>query len=181
VILTAPWPEAAPLVNPWLHTLDESERQRLQGIRYAPCLGLELVLEGNPQVSAPGLVFMPYAEVACVADQGAKGLRGGQGGLVMLCSPEYSERRFKESDAILLPDLLALAQPWLGSVAIKSVRISRWHHARVTQAFGSPYLALPTPAPLVLCGDGFAGPRIEAAFTSGWQAGVEVKRILGGK
>ncbi len=176
VIATPPWPVLQPQLSAFLPGLSEQQRQGLAGITYAPSLVLDLLLQGKAIVPPPGLIFMPSPEIVCIADQGAKGLMQGEGGLVVLASPEYSLRHFSRDEKELREDLLALAKPWIGEAVVKSARLVKWQHARVTQSFGQPWLGLATSSPFLICGDGFGGARVEGAFQSGWQAGVELAK-----
>lgn len=185
VLLTAPWPVSEALIAPWLTHLPESRQQKLAEIAYAPCLVLEAETQGNLNVTHPGLQFMPTPDIACIADQGQKGLSPG---LVMLMSPEFSLRHAGRSESECLSLLLEKAKPWLGEARIEKTRVRYWPHARVTQAFDRPYLTIPVTSqtsenasampPLMVCGDGFGGPRMEGAFQSGWQAGVALAQLL---
>jgi renalase len=186
VVLTAPWPVSQTLVTPWLPTLSDEARKSLAAIRYAPCLVLEVETEGNLHVSQPGLHFMPSPEIACVADQGQKGLSPG---LVMLMSPEYSETHAHETEREWLPALLEKAKPWLGTARVRHASVRYWPHARVMQAYGEPFVSFmnavanasaPVGTPLWVCGDGFGGARVEGAFLSGWHTGMDLARNLNG-
>lgn len=176
VLATPPWPTLESKLGRFLLGLSEQERQGLAGIAYAPCLVLSLILAGKTRVPSPGLLFMPAPEIGCIADQGAKGLAQGEGGLVLLASPEYSLQHYDRGEKEGSDALLALAKPWLGDASVKSIRVAKWKYARVTQSFGQPWLGLATAAPLLICGDGFGGARVEGAFQSGWQAGLELAK-----
>jgi renalase len=188
VLLTPPWPLIRAMVEPHLQGVATQKPilERLASIRYAPCLVLEM--EGDPErrpgfndgceVRAPGLEFMTQPDVVCIADQSSKKLSGRGMRLIMLMTPEFSETHWQLSDAELLPLLKAKARTWIGDSSPLEMRIGRWPYARVMQSFGDPFLDCGASAPLLIAGDGFAGARVEGAFTSGWHAGVDLASRL---
>lgn len=76
VLITAPWPDAQPLVQKHLagSALNAETQVALASIRYAPCLVLEVEWNGGSDGRDLGLQFMPSPDIVCIADQRSKGL-----------------------------------------------------------------------------------------------------------
>ena len=64
------------------------------------------------------------------------------------------------------------ARPWLGDARVVESQLKRWRFATPQTIWPEPLLVArrTAPAPLVLAGDAFAGPRVEGAALSGLAA-----------
>lgn len=189
IIVTAPWPVIEDWVRPWLQraALSNETQGALASIRYAPCLVLVVEWNGDSEARASGLEFMPHPDIVCIADQASKGMPGEGSALVFLMTPEFSQAHWHRDENELQSELLETVKPWLGAKLATSpslattthVSLQRWPHARVTQAFGKPFLNCETTIPLYVAGDGFGGARVEGAFMSGWEAGKALAKQWG--
>jgi predicted NAD/FAD-dependent oxidoreductase len=93
-------------------------------------------------------------------------------------SPAFSRAYLEAEPKDWVDDLVAAAQPHLGSVVIKATG-HRWRFAQPQTTLSSGCEVLDGPAPIVLAGEVFAGARVEGAFTSGAAAAAELIERLG--
>jgi hypothetical protein len=61
----------------------------------------------------------------------------------------------------------------LGASA-RTFQVHGWRYSKPMQTHERPCLIVSESPPLVLAGDGFAGPRVEGAALSGWAAAEAV-------
>ena len=179
LILTPPYP----VLRPWLESvwpkIPNEDQQALENIRYLPCLCLAVELDGPSAIASPGYALMPHADINWVTDNRSKGLSQSTV-LTVLASPEFSEQNFNEPESAITAALIER----LGSLIPSETRMMhaalyRWPYSRVAQDFGKPFYRIPGLPPLYLAGDGFAGARVEGAFTSGFEAGNALAQELG--
>ena len=70
-------------------------------------------------------------------------------------------------------------EPWLAPGAqLHPITLKRWPNAIPLGLYPARYLMLEAPAPLLLAGDAFNGPRVEGAVLSGWAAADALLRSL---
>jgi hypothetical protein len=70
--------------------------------------------------------------------------------------------------------LLGAAAAWLGE-GILACQVHGWRYSKPRQADGPPCLTVNRDPPLVVAGDGFAGPRVEGAALSGRAAAEAIR------
>ncbi len=164
VVVTTPLPQAFALLVDSGITLDES----LMLTEYDRTVAWLAVLDRPPQIVAPGGVQAPTPEVAFVADNQAKGVSAVPA-ITLHASAGWSEQHWDLDHDVLLDLLGSLAAPWLGSAVAVEAQVKKWR-------FATPRTSWPDPCwssadgTIVLAGDVFAGPRLEAAHNSGLAA-----------
>jgi renalase len=168
LLLTCPVPQACALIHAYLPTDHD-----LHQVTYAPNITLQL------QTSQA--LHQPYRStegcIGWVADNAVKWPNSAATThyWTVQSTPAFAEKHWDLDDATLtqmmlkaLVEQLGLSEPtWTVS------RLKRWRYAFVTQAYSLPYYAHPQ-LPLWLAGDGFVGPRLEAA----WQSGQAVAKSM---
>lgn len=165
VIVTTPTPQAFGfLMNVGLE-LPES----LRGGDYVRTLGLLAVLDSDSHaVPAPGGVQEPDGTFQFIGDNKAKGISPVPA-LTFHFSPAFSAAHFDDR----LDDLHALltehVRPWLGGARITESQVKKWRFATPLAVHPDPCWESPDGR-IVLAGDAFAGPRVEAAVLSGLAA-----------
>ncbi len=164
VVVTAPLPQTSVLLADSGIELDD----RLLGIEYDRTIALLATLDRPPLIAAPGGVQRPNDAVAFVADNVAKGVSATPA-ITLHASPAWSQTHWDCDAAEVAHALVDLARPWLGDAVIREAQVKKWR-------FATPRTPWPDPCwvsddgGIVLAGDAFAGPRIEAAYNSGLAA-----------
>ena len=162
VVITAPAPQAAALLGTE-HPLAKAMAQ----VRYAPCLTLMAA------TTAPG-PFVTRKDaadpLAWIAQDNSKPGRPVSDSFtwVAQASETFSSAHLEGDAGAMVALMLPLLCDRLGLGAhhITHAVAHRWRYARVTTALGQPFLRT-ADGTLYLGGDGYLGPRVEAAWTSG--------------
>jgi predicted NAD/FAD-dependent oxidoreductase len=79
--------------------------------------------------------------------------------------------------------LIDAVRPWIDGdprTAVVERSIHRWKFATPTKILPDPFVAVSWAPPILCCGDAFAGPRVEGAFSSGVAAGTMLVDRLAG-
>jgi diaminohydroxyphosphoribosylaminopyrimidine deaminase/5-amino-6-(5-phosphoribosylamino)uracil reductase len=79
--------------------------------------------------------------------------------------------------------LIDAVRPWIDGdprTAVVERSIHRWKFATPTTILPDPFVAVSWAPPILCCGDAFAGPRVEGAFSSGVAAGTMLVGRLAG-
>jgi predicted NAD/FAD-dependent oxidoreductase len=170
VVITTPLPQAAALMVTAGIDLDE----RLLHTEYDCTIALLATLDRPAILDFPGAVQRPNDDVSFVADNLAKGVSAAPA-LTLHASAAWSERHWAHDPADVMDSLVGLAGPWLGGATIGAAQMKRWR-------FATPRTSWPDdcwvsdPGGIVLAGDAFNGPRIEAAHNSGLAAAQALLR-----
>ena len=178
VLLTAPVPQSLALVETGDWRVPEPLRARLAALSYDPCLALLLVLDRASRMPLGGHVLPPpEAEpLAWLADNHQKGVSPHAHAVTLLGTPAWSRAAFDQTDKAIAQTLQTAAAPWLGDAEIVASQVKKWRYARVSQASDKRFAVLHDAPLLVLAGDVFGGPRVEAAALSGWSAADAILR-----
>lgn len=164
VVVTTPLPQSSALLADAAIELDD----RLMRTDYDRTIALLATLDRAPRIDAPGGVQRPNDDVGFVADNVAKGVSATPA-ITLHASAAWSQTHWECDTAHVLASLVDLAGPWLGEAAIGDAHVKKWR-------FATPRTPWPDPCwvsadgGIVLAGDAFDGPRIEAAHNSGLAA-----------
>jgi renalase len=135
---------------------------------YDRTIALLATLDGPTAIPAPGALQSPHPDLAFVADNLAKGVSAAPA-ITVHASAAWSEDHWDDDLDDLRAELIGLVGPWLGDTRIVEAQIKKWR-------FATPRSPMPDPCwvadggSVVLCGDAFDGPRVEAAHNSGLAA-----------
>ena len=162
LVLTAPIPQSFSMV---FETVELPRAMMASEPHRTVCL--LAVLDQPSRVPSPGGLPDPSDDVSFIADNAAKGISPIPA-ITMHASPTWSRDHWDDDD--LLEQLIDLAQPWLGDATIVESQVKKWRLATPTAIWPEPYWS-DADHRLVLAGDAFAGPRVEAAHDSGLAAG----------
>lgn len=179
-VVTSPAPQSLDLFRAGGGATDPDAVRRLEAIRYDPCFALMLVLDRPSRVPPPGGVRFDEGPVSWIADNHAKGISSVPS-LTVHASPGFSAANFDDPPEAVMDRLIAAASPWIDgdpATAIRERSLHRWKFSLATHTDPSPMLAVSTAPPIVCCGDGFGGGRVEAAASSGLAAGRWLARVL---
>jgi renalase len=164
VIVTTPLPQAFALLADSRIDLPDA----LMRTEYDRTIGLLATLDKPPAIGEPGGLQDPTPNIGFLADNVAKGI-SATAAITMHASAAWSEAHWDDDVDDLQASLVELVGPWLGDAAIVESQVKKWR-------FATP--RTPWPAPcwvadggrVVLAGDAFDGPRVEAAHNSGLAA-----------
>jgi renalase len=164
VVVTTPLPQAFALLADSGVELDE----QLLHTDYDRTIALLALLAQPSLVPPPGGVQGPNDDVSFVADNQRKGVSGPPA-LTLHASATWSTAHWDDDTETLLPLLFELARPWVTPGSIVEAQVKKWR-------FATPQRVWPEPCwrsadgGIVLAGDAFDGPRVEAAHNSGLAA-----------
>ena len=164
VIVTTPLPQAFALLADSGVDLDES----LIRTSYERTIALLATLDRAPAIGAPGGVQSPTPELGFVADNVAKGISATPA-ITVHASATWSETHWDDDVDILRDALIDLVDPWLGDAAVIEAQVKKWRFATPRTPWPDPCWVADGNA-IVLAGDAFDGPRVEAAHNSGLAA-----------
>lgn len=172
LILTPPIPQSLALLKSGGARLPEVGFAALEPIDYAPCLCGVFRVEGELLLPEPGALQRPGCSISWIADNRRKGLGGGETGLCTVqANAEASVSRWEDPDEVILSWMGVELMSWLAPGSrISPTTLKRWPHATPLATYPARCLELQLPAPLILAGDAFDGPRVEGAALSGLAA-----------
>lgn len=163
VVCTAPAPQIAALIG-----ADHALVPTLEKITYDPCLTLMVSLERHPNGAEDGFIDRE-GDLSWIARDSAKPGRP-QGGecWVAQASPAWSRAHLELDNAAMTAKLV---EAFCEVMSVSAQHIShasahRWRYARVATPLGQPF-ARSADGHFYAGGDGFLGPRVEAAYLSG--------------
>lgn len=167
VLATAPVPRSLALCDAGGAVIDPVLDEGLRALEYHRVLAVLAQLDRPPAIGEPGARQLAQGPFSFVADNRRKGISDAPA-VTLHAAHGLSAARWEDDDQALLVDLLAEARPWLGDAAVLHAELVRWPHAGPIAPWPDrACLAASSPAPLVLCGDAFGGPKVEGAYLSG--------------
>jgi renalase len=169
LVLTPPVPQSLALLDAGDFALPLADRQHLEQISYEPCIALLALLAAPSRMPEPGGMWPIGEPIAWLADNYHKGVSPVPGAVTIHAGPEFSQANWDADDGRIIDRLLDAAGEWLGDDLL-TAQIQRWRYSKPVQTYPEPFLAFSRPAPLILAGDAFAGPRVEGAALSGLAA-----------
>jgi predicted NAD/FAD-dependent oxidoreductase len=175
VILTAPVPQSVALLDAGGVALDANTRAQLAAIQYERCFAVMAVLGGPSKVPAPGGFVPEHGPLAWVADNQQKGI-STEPAVTLHATDAYSLENWERDRNEVAKELLAAAEPWIGS-EIRQYEIHGWRYSRPVTPSALSCVVLEKKPALVLAGDAFGGARVEGAALSGWSAAEAVSGI----
>ncbi len=164
VIVTTPLPQAFALLADSHIDLPDS----LMRTDYDRTVALLATLDRAPAIPAPGGLQGPTSDLSFVADNAAKGVSATPA-ITVHASATWSKEHWDDELVDLCSSLVELVSPWLGEAVVLEAQVKKWR-------FATPRTPWPDPCwvaeggRIVLAGDAFDGPRIEAAHNSGLAA-----------
>ncbi len=169
VILTPPLPQSLALLHNSNLQLPHSENRELNGIHYDTCIAVLALLEGPSQLPVRGALEPASGPIQWIADNYMKGVSARQGALTIHGSHEFSREFWNRDPLEAATHLIEAASNWV-SAKVHRFQTHKWRYARPVKVFHQICLSVDASAPLILAGDAFGGPRVEAAALSGLAA-----------
>jgi predicted NAD/FAD-dependent oxidoreductase len=164
VVVTTPLPQAFALLADSGVELDES----LMRTEYDRTIALLATIDRAPAIVHPGGIQSPTPELSFIADNVAKGVSATPAITVHAAAP-WSEAHWDDDLDVLRADLLDMVRPWLGDATVIEAQVKKWRFATPRTPWPDPCWVADGGA-IVLGGDAFAGPQVEAAHNSGLAA-----------
>ncbi|MBY0451028.1 MAG: FAD-dependent oxidoreductase [Cyanobacteria bacterium] len=192
IVLTMPVPQAVVLIEASQETLKDlgsafntTAFESMKSIQYDPCLAVLAELSSPSNIPPPGFVEFrdspetANAPLAFLGDNYQKGISSAYT-VTLHGSPEWSKAYFDAAETEITHQLIQAAAPWLdisqhNLSQVISTQLMRWRYSQVSKknastSFPEGFCTLSDEPGLLLAGDGFGGPRIEAAILSGLSA-----------
>ena len=171
LIVTSPVPQTLDLLDGGDIELAADIRAALDAITYKPTIAVLATLDSAPAIPAQGGVQQTEHDTfTFIADNQQKGI-SQEPAVTFHANGELSTDRWEDDPDLVLADLLAEAEPWLGTATVVEAQLKKWLYAGPRNPYPEQFLvAASTPGQLVLAGDAFGGPKVEGAFNSGLAA-----------
>lgn len=169
LLLTPPVPQTLALLDNSGIELTAEVREKLERVSYYPCITMLALLEKPSQIPAPGGLWGTGDRLGWMGCNAQKGISPNGYAVTIQANPDFSRSHWDQENETIAEKVLQAANPWLNSPVL-DYQIHRWRYSQVAVSYGEPYLALSTPGPMVLAGDGFVAGKIEGAVLSGLAA-----------
>ncbi len=169
LLLTPPVPQTLALLDNSGIELTAEIREKLERVSYNPCITMLALLEQPSRIPVPGGLWGTGDRLGWIGCNSQKGISPNGYAVTIQANPAFSRDHWDDANEKIVDKLLQAARPWLNS-SVLDYQIHRWRYSQVAVSYGEPYLALSTPAPMILAGDGFVAGKIEGAVLSGLAA-----------
>lgn len=176
VVASAPVPQSLAMLDAGAAVLPVEMRQRLDRVEYAPCIAVMARLSEPSGLTPPGALTLESGPLRWMADNHLKGVSDVPA-LTLHGSHSFSRDHFEKPDDEVAARLLEAASSH-ATVNVAEVQVHRWRYSEPIQGPSERCFGTTAPAPLVLCGDAFGGPRVEGAALSGLAAGRRAIELL---
>lgn len=185
VVVAIPAPQAVPLLQPFAEMLSSEAMQRLQSVRFWPCLS---AIAGYPlerqkdwldhYSELRAVTFTQHSDIAWLGLDSSKRTSSSHAVFVVQSTAAFAERYLEATDlqtagAQLLKGAAEQLAPWLE--APEWLQVHRWRYAFARSPLSNSYLTA-VEAPLLICaGDWCGGQKIERAFLSGLATAEQIR------
>lgn len=177
LVLTSPVPQSLALLDAGGVMLPHEVRAELDRCDYHPCLALMLTLDQPGALPATGLE-LDEGPIRWAVDNVQKGItQGAAAAITVHLSRAFSEEYYALGEAELFEKVLPALRPMLGDAVVTGRALHRWRYSEPKTVHPQKYVWL-DEWKLGFCGDGFGGPRVEGAATSGLALAREIASTL---
>lgn len=173
LVLTAPVPQSLDLIRTAGIELDYDEELELEKITYLRCLTVMAQLNGPAGLPNPGAMDLNHSILRWIGDNSVKGISPVPGSVTLHSSPKFADAAWNAREQDWITAMLSAARPFLKSDVVEAIG-HRWGFSEPRRIykeklpFRKPYF-YDENLQLGMAGDGFNGPRIEAAAISGME------------
>ncbi len=168
ILLTAPVPQSLEIIDRGGTKLSQDQRTRLQKLTYDPCIAMMALLGGPSKIPAPGMLVPDIDDIDWISDNMKKGVSKIPS-VTIHASSDFSGTHFAEDQHEVAKKIINLSKSWLGA-SVKHYTIHRWRYSKPRCVDKERFMLIQHNPTLMIAGDAFAGPRVEGAFLSGWNA-----------
>ena len=182
LILTAPVPQSMELLDKSRIELDYDEEEELRRITYTTCLTVMAQLNGPSGVPNPGAMDLNHDYLRWIGDNSLKGISSTEGSITMHSSIKFAKVFWNRPEEDFVQAMVSASKPFLKSDVIEATG-HRWKFSdpyriyKEKHPFRKPYF-IDDSMHLGMAGDGFNGPRIEAAALSGMELATAILNPL---
>lgn len=182
LVLTPPVPQSLALIDESNIELDYDEEEHLKRIQYTKCISVMAQLTGPAGLSLPGAMDLNLEALRWLGDNSYKGISEVEGSLTINSSPRFAQLAWDRSEEEFMPILIKALRPFIRA-DVESTVSHRWGYSEPSriykekQPFRKNYF-VDAEHRLAMCGDGFAGGRLEAAAMSGHELAIELNRAI---
>jgi renalase len=134
------------------------------------------LLDGESAVPEPGGVQIGGEPLFWIADNRKKGI-SEVSAVTIHAGPEWSREHMQEDADKVSRLLLEEAKEYLRT-GVKATAVYRWDNSQPVDPHDEEFVYVDGPPPLTLCGDAYAGPKVEGAVLSGIAA---AEKLLGAR
>ncbi len=173
LILTPPVPQCLQLLGDSKIELDYDEEEELKKITYMRCLTVMAQLNGPSGLPNPGAMDLNHDVLRWIGDNHMKGICKTPGAITIHSSPKFAEAYWDRPEEERIQAMLTAAKPFIKAEVVEATG-HRWRYSdpiriyKEKHPFRKPYF-IDESLNLGMAGDGFNGPRIEAAGLSGME------------
>jgi renalase len=171
LVLTPPVPQILELLEKSGIELDYDDEDELRRIEYLRCITVMAQLKGPSGLPNPGAMDLNHEVLRWIGDNSIKGISPVPGSITLHSSTKFAEANWDSPEEERTQAMLAAAKPFIKSDIVETLS-HRWRFSeprrvyREKHPFRKPYF-IDEELRLGMAGDGFNGPRIEAAALSG--------------
>jgi predicted NAD/FAD-dependent oxidoreductase len=169
ILVTAPVPQALALLDESRIPLPPVQREQLASLVYQKCLALLLTLDGPSRLPSSGGMYGSGEPIDWLADNYRKGISPDGHTVTIHAGPGFSLRHWDDPAEDVFRRLMDPVEPVLGA-DVRGSQMHRWRYSKPLVVYPERFFRVEAPAPLLLAGDAFGGPRVEGAALSGLAA-----------
>lgn len=173
LVMTPPVPQNMELLDASEVELDYDDEEELRRIDYLRCLTVMAQLNGPSGLANPGAMDLNHEVLRWLGDNSIKGVSPVPGSITLHSSPRFADSNWDKPHEEWTEAMLDAAKPFIRAEVSDAIS-HRWRYSepvrifREKHPFRKPYF-LDEERRIGMAGDGFNGPRIEAAAISGMQ------------
>ncbi|WP_372366331.1 NAD(P)/FAD-dependent oxidoreductase [Candidatus Uabimicrobium sp. HlEnr_7] len=160
VIMTAPIPQSLAI----LKDVDFDGREALTNIEYTPCFAIMVKMSAPSNIPQPGGIKNMSADIEWIGDNTQKGI-SSKPSITIHATADFTQKNWDSDFDEVANILLQQAQKWLNG-DMDSYQVHRWRYCGPKNVYPHKCFTAKNLS-LVMCGDAFAGPKVEGAFLSG--------------
>jgi predicted NAD/FAD-dependent oxidoreductase len=178
LVMTAPVPQNMELLDSSGIELDYDDEVELKKITYLRCLTVMAQLNGPSGIPNPGAMDLNHDVLRWIGDNSNKGISPIEGSITLHSSPKFADAYWDRPEEDRIGDMLLAAKPFIKADVVEAIS-HRWAFSdpmriyREKHPFRKPYF-IDEDLQLGMAGDGFNGPRIEAAALSGMELAAAI-------
>lgn len=180
LILTPPLPQTLEILQNSHINIPDEARDFVQQVQYEPCVTLLICLEQQVILEHPAGFYRSFSQklIEWIADNKQKGISPTGFGLTVQLTPDASRELFELNDLDCFQLIYSEIKSLLKDVKVIDWQIKRWRYALVKNSGAQRFLWIEKLPPLILSGDAFAGPRVEAAALSGLSTAEQIIQYM---
>ena len=173
LILTPPIPQTLELLT----SISFSNKESLEEIQYNPCFAVMVSTSKPSNIPSPGGIKNYSSDIEWVGDNQQKGISPNPG-ITIHATAEFTEENWDMDFDQVADTLIQQVKKSITGDVIE-YQVHRWRYCGPKKVYPQRCFVADELC-MVVCGDAFAGPKVEGAFLSGVAAGETMERILSG-